>query len=169
MRSACFFAAASVLGAFGLHASSAGPPPATSGPVDALAAAPDNFILLLENDQVRVLRYTLAPGARDNWHTHPPRVGFVLSGASIRVTQADGSHRDFEEVTGDTYWSAYSPLHDTLNVGTAPYAALLIEVKGPPPTSASADSTSIQIALAIASATTGKERLSVWSSERSLR
>ena len=91
-----------------------------------------NFKLLLENDQVRVLKYTLLPGSRDRWHTHPPRVGHVLSGATIRVTRADGSHTDYDEKTGDTYWGPFSPLHDTQNIGTTPYVALLVEVKGAP-------------------------------------
>jgi quercetin dioxygenase-like cupin family protein len=67
------------------------PPPATTGPVDGLVSSPANFKLLLENAHVRVLQYTLLPGALDHWHTHPPRVGYVLSGAKIRVTEADGN------------------------------------------------------------------------------
>jgi quercetin dioxygenase-like cupin family protein len=67
------------------------PPPATTGPVDGLVSSPENFKLLLENEHVRVLQYTLLPGALDHWHTHPPRVGHVLSGAKIRVTEADGN------------------------------------------------------------------------------
>jgi quercetin dioxygenase-like cupin family protein len=110
----------------------AAPPPATKGPVDGLVSSPDNFELLLENDHVRVLQYTLLPGALDHWHTHPPRVGYVLSGAKIRVTEADGSTHDYDEKTGDTYWADFSPLHDTLNIGTTPYVALLVEVKGAP-------------------------------------
>jgi len=107
-------------------------PPAGGGPVDALSAAPGNFKLLLETDRVRVLQYTLLPGARDQRHTHPPRVGHILSGGKIRVTRADGSHQDHEEKTGDTYWADFSPLHDTLNIGTTPYVALLVEVKNVP-------------------------------------
>ena len=117
-------------------------PPATTGPVDALTAAPENFKLLLENERVRVLQYTLLPGARDHWHTHPPRVGHVLSGAKIRVTHADGSHEDYDEKTGDTYWGDFSPLHDTQNIGTTPYVAVLVEVKaasGAPASAAAPD------------------------------
>jgi quercetin dioxygenase-like cupin family protein len=108
------------------------PPPATTGPVDGLVSSPDNFKLLLENAHVRVLQYTLLPGALDHWHTHPPRVGYVLSGAKIRVTEADGSTHDYDEKTGDSYWVDFSPLHDTLNIGTTPYIALLVEVKDAP-------------------------------------
>jgi quercetin dioxygenase-like cupin family protein len=109
------------------------PPPATKGPVDGLVSSPDNFKLLHENDHVRVLQYTLLPGALDHWHTHPPRVGYVLSGAKIRVTEADGSTHDYDEKTGDTYWGDFSALHDTLNIGTTPYVALLVEVKNAAP------------------------------------
>jgi quercetin dioxygenase-like cupin family protein len=126
------------------------PPPATKGPVDGLVSSPANFKLLLENAHVRVLQYTLLPGALDHWHTHPPRVGYVLSGAKIRVTEADGSHEDYDEKTGETYWADFSPVHDTLNLDTKPYVALLIEVKGAGATSAAADTAAIQAALAAA-------------------
>ena len=136
MTSTFAFAAASALFALSPAAAQtavfAEPPPTAKGPVDALVSAPGNFKLLLDNDQVRVLQYTLLPGARDHWHTHPPRVGHVLSGAKIRVTHADGSHEDYDEKTGDTYWGEFSPLHDTLNIGTTPYVALLVEVKDAP-------------------------------------
>lgn len=134
MKSMFAYAAALAILSSGAPAAEPGafadPPPATSGPVDGLVSSPDNFKLLLENDQVRVLQYTLLPGARDHWHTHPPRTGHVLSGAKIRVTHADGSHTDYDEKTGDTYWGEFSPLHDTQNIGTTPYVALLVEVKG---------------------------------------
>jgi quercetin dioxygenase-like cupin family protein len=108
------------------------PPPATTGPVAGLVSSPDNFKLLLENDHVRVLQYTLLPAALDHWHTHPPRFGYVLSGAKIRVTEADGSHEDYDEKTGDNYWADFSPLHDTYNMGSTPYVAVLVEVKDAP-------------------------------------
>jgi ketosteroid isomerase-like protein/quercetin dioxygenase-like cupin family protein len=128
MRSILAIAAA--CGLLAATAAQAEPPPATTGPVDGLVSSPGNFRLLLENDRVRVLQYTLPPGAQDHWHTHPPRVGYVLSGAKIRVTEADGTHQDYDEKVGDIYWGEFSPLHDTLNTGQAPYVALLVEVKG---------------------------------------
>lgn len=126
------------------------PPPAISGPVDGLTSSPGNFKLLLENDNVRVLQYTLPPGAQDHWHTHPPRVGYVLSGAKIRVTEADGSHEDYDEKTGDIYWGEFSKLHDTLNTGTTPYVALLVEVKNAHPQSTAFNEAAMQAAMALA-------------------
>jgi quercetin dioxygenase-like cupin family protein len=150
MRLLSAYTVASALLLMTATASPAEPPPATKGPVDGLVSSPANFKLLLENDHVRVLQYTLPPGALDHWHTHPPRVGYVLSGAKIRVTEADGSHEDYDEKTGETYWAGFSPLHDTLNVDTRPYIALLVEVKGAGASSASADPAAIHAALVAA-------------------
>jgi hypothetical protein len=77
----------------------------------------------------------------------------VLSGAKIRVTEADGSHEDYDEKTGETYWADFSPLHDTLNLDTKPYIALLVEVKGAPANSASANAAAMQAVLAAAGPT----------------
>lgn len=150
MRSTLAYAAASALFVLSPAVGFAEPPPATTGPVDGLLSSPDNFKLLLENDQVRVLQYTLPPGARDHWHTHPLRVGHVLSGAKIRVTEADGSHKDYDEKAGETYWGEFSPLHDTLNIGTTPYIALLVEVKVAQGKLASEKDAAIQAAQAVA-------------------
>ena len=100
--------------------------------VDALTASPDNFRLVLENDRVRVLEYSLLPGKRDRRHTHPRRVAQVLSGGTLRVHFTDGRQLDFEEKAGDTSWSEASPLHDTENIGTTPIRILLVEVKDGP-------------------------------------
>jgi quercetin dioxygenase-like cupin family protein len=129
MRSTFQISAAAALWLLGATGALAEPPPATKGPVDALLSSPDNFKLLLDNDHVRVLQYTLPPGALDHWHTHPARVGYILSGAKIRVTEADGRHEDYDEKSGEIYWDGFSPLHDTLNLDTKPYIALLVEVK----------------------------------------
>lgn len=84
MKLSLGFAAASALLLLTAARAPAEPPPATKGAVDGLVSSPDNFKLLLENDHVRVLQYTLLPGALDHWHTHAPRVGYGLSGAKIR-------------------------------------------------------------------------------------
>ena len=111
--------------------SSPSPPPVAQD-VDALTASPENFRLVLENDRVRVLEYTLLPGQRDRRHTHPQRVAHVISGGKLRVGFPDGTHRDFDEIAGTSEWSKPSPLHDTQNIGTTPIKILLVEVKDRP-------------------------------------
>ena len=100
--------------------------------VDALTASPDNFRLVLENDRVRVLEYTLLPGQKDRRHTHPKRVAHVIAGGTLRVHFPDGRHLNFEEKAGDTSWGDPAPLHDTENIGTTPIKILLVEVKDGP-------------------------------------
>ena len=103
--------------------------PATAPQVDALTASPDNFRLVLENDRVRVLEYTLLPGQKDRRHTHPRRVAHVIAGGTLRVHFPDGRHLDFDEKAGSTEWGNPAPLHDTENIGTTPIKILLVEVK----------------------------------------
>ena len=110
-------------------APSAAQQPSPAPQVDALTASPDNFRLILENDNVRVLEYTLLPGQKDRRHTHPRRVAHVISGGQLRVGFPDGTHRDFDEIAGTSAWSKPSPLHDTQNIGTTPIKILLVEVK----------------------------------------
>jgi hypothetical protein len=42
------------------------------------------------------------------------------------------AYADYDEKNGETYWADFSPLHDTLNMDTTPYIALLVEVKEAP-------------------------------------
>ena len=97
--------------------------------VDGLAASPDNFRLVLENEQVRILEYHIDPGVRDRPHTHPPRVSHVISGGTLRIRLATGETFDVTEGAGETHWSGAAPLHDTENIGNTPIRILLIEVK----------------------------------------
>ena len=96
---------------------------------DGLAASPDNFRLVLENEQVRILEYHIDPGIRDRPHTHPSRVSHVISGGTLRIRLATGATFDVTEGTGETHLSGAAPLHDTENIGTTPIRILLIEVE----------------------------------------
>src|SRR5205085_8910538 len=40
---------------------------------DIVKVSPDNCKVLMENEYVRVLQYSLKPGESDNPHTHPPK------------------------------------------------------------------------------------------------
>ena len=98
-------------------------------PIDALTASPENFKLLLENEQVRVLEYTLAPGQRDEWHTHPPKVSYVVTGGTVRVTTEDGKSFLADEEAGTASWMGALGRHCVENVGTTTVRVVLTEVK----------------------------------------
>ena len=97
--------------------------------VDALKASPANFRLLLENERVRVLEYSLAPGQRDAWHTHPAKLSYVLAGGRLRIHLPDATPIEVIETTGEARWSEMLGAHSAENVGDAPVRIVLVEVK----------------------------------------
>ena len=97
--------------------------------IDAIVASPDKFKVLLENDNVRVIEYELLPGQRDQWHTHPPKVSYVIAGGTLRITTEDGSSFDITETNGTATWMDALGRHFAENIGSAPVRILLVEVK----------------------------------------
>lgn len=107
-----------------------GPAAAFAGDsLDALSQAPTRFRLLLENEHVRVLEYKLEPGEKDAWHTHPPKVSYVVTGGRLRIHLADGTHFDTDEAEGTAVWMNELPKHYAENIGKTAVKIVLIEVK----------------------------------------
>ena len=63
--------------------------------LDAVLAAPNSHRVLLENDQVRVLEVTLAPGAHEPEHTHRwPSV--MITDEPVRIRYFTGPELTYE-------------------------------------------------------------------------
>ena len=99
-------------------------------PIDAVSVSPDRFKVLLENAHVRVIEYVLLPGERDQWHTHPPKVSYVVTGGTLRITTDDGQSFLADEKTGSATWMDALGRHFATNVGKTPVRIVLIEIKG---------------------------------------
>lgn len=97
--------------------------------LDAVTAAPEQFTVILENDHVRVIGYSLEPGETDAWHTHPAKVSYVVSGGTLEVTLDDGETIMVEETAGTASWSDGLGRHTVENIGDTPVSILLVEVK----------------------------------------
>ena len=97
--------------------------------IDALKASPENFKLLLENDHVRVLEYTLKPGTKDITHTHPPKSSYIISGGQLKVHFENGDSSIFDDKAGTTSWMDYVGKHWVENIGTTEIKIILTEVK----------------------------------------
>jgi beta-alanine degradation protein BauB len=97
--------------------------------IDVLTASPDKYKLLLENEHVRVIEYTLKPGEKDNPHTHPPKSSYVISGGTFRVYPENEEPFDYVEVQGATEWSDRTTKHYVENVGNTTITILLTEIK----------------------------------------
>jgi quercetin dioxygenase-like cupin family protein len=50
--------------------------------------------LKLENDRVRVFEATLQPGDKEQPHSHPAYVTYVLTGGKVRIHLAEGATRE---------------------------------------------------------------------------
>jgi quercetin dioxygenase-like cupin family protein len=107
---------------FGAACSSGG------GSDDPVASAPTHYSVLLENDTVRVLKITYAPGEKSDMHRHPDAIVIGLSGGKTRFTMPDGKAEDAELMTNA---GLYMPAgqHAPENVGTTRLEAILVEFK----------------------------------------
>lgn len=83
-----------------------------------------------ENDRVRVLEAVLQPGDKEQMHSHPAYVIYVLAGGKMRNHGVDGKTTESEFVTGQTIFR--EPLtHWAENIGTTTIHVLLVELKQP--------------------------------------
>lgn len=97
--------------------------------IDPVDVSSNMYEIMLENEYVRVVRYTIQPGEQDNWHTHPAKVSYVASGGSLRITTSDGESFEVTEETGAASWMRPLGRHYAENIGASPVSVILVEVK----------------------------------------
>jgi quercetin dioxygenase-like cupin family protein len=88
------------------------------------------YQVVFENDRVRVLEYTDAPGDRTTPHAHPDSVMYTLSSFRRRLHQGY-QHRDVEIAAGTTGWLP-AQQHAGENIGDTSTHVLFVELKGGP-------------------------------------
>ena len=104
--------------------------------LDAVIAAPKSHIILMENDEVRVLRVVIEPGEKEPMHTHKwPSVMIMEQPARIRYYNKEDkpvfeTSRDPEQSQKlQPGWLNPEGLHAVENIDTKIYCAIRIEVK----------------------------------------
>jgi len=97
---------------------------------DPVPLYPQNYKLLFENDRVRVLDFILRKGDKENFHSHPAHVAYVITGFKIRFSFPDGQSRIRETKTGDVLFSE-AVTHSPENIGDTDAHGILIEMKTP--------------------------------------
>jgi quercetin dioxygenase-like cupin family protein len=81
-----------------------------------------------ENDRVRVLEAMLPPGTKEQVHSHPAYVIYVLEGGRYRNYAADGKITEGTFQAGDVIYR--DPLtHAAENIGDKPMHLILLELK----------------------------------------
>jgi beta-alanine degradation protein BauB len=81
-----------------------------------------------ENERVRVLEAELPPGVKEQVHSHPAYVIYVLEGGRVRNYAADGKTSETELKTGEVVYR--DPLtHAAENIGKTTMHLILVEMK----------------------------------------
>lgn len=98
---------------------------------DAVTSDPRSFRVVLENERVRVIEFRSGPGlgvCGQGMHYHPERVSVSLTGAKVRVTNAQGRSRVREVPPGHVSFEP-AVTHATENIGGSGTRTYMIELK----------------------------------------
>ena len=88
-----------------------------------------HYKVLLENDQVRVLRIHYNPKEKSVMHEHPAGVVVFLTGSKVKFTLPDGTTVDGGGKAGDAQFTDAGK-HVPRNVGRTSVEGVLVELKG---------------------------------------
>jgi hypothetical protein len=116
---------------FAAHAQDEMTPPSSNADVtadDPTMTDPDNYVAIMENPHVRVLRYHDEPGTRTHQHHHPASVLYSLSAFRRRLTFPDGTVTERSFSPGDVMWVP-AQTHIGENIGTTATEVLLVEMR----------------------------------------
>ena len=91
-------------------------------------ASPDIYQLLLENDEVLVLKMVLQPGQGDNWHHHNAETVYFEQGGSAEIKVADDKILALDIPDGFVMWHGQWQ-HQVTNTGKTPITAIIVEQK----------------------------------------
>lgn len=96
--------------------------------LDPVVTNPDNYKVVFENDQVRVLEYTDKPGYLTTPHEHPDSVMYTLSSFRRRLISDKGQTE--VEITAGTIGWLPAQKHAGENIGDTDTHVIFVELKG---------------------------------------
>ncbi|HSC29987.1 MAG TPA: hypothetical protein VLD67_22090 [Vicinamibacterales bacterium] len=103
----------------------------TAADQDPVKVDPAHHAVVLENDQVRVLRITMKPGEKTPSHQHPAGAAVLLTDASIRLTGTGVPADQPPRKAGDVVL-AEPTTHVVENTGKTASEVILVELKSSP-------------------------------------
>lgn len=96
---------------------------------DPVKTAPKNYKkVLLENDNVRVLQFEMAPKEVIPWHTHPNHVIYALSDGKIEITDKGKEAVTMDVKAGDAVFIP-AVTHMARNIGSTTIKLIITEIK----------------------------------------
>jgi quercetin dioxygenase-like cupin family protein len=103
----------------------------TASAQDAAKVNPKTIKVKLDNEKVRVFEATLHPGDKEQMHSHPSYIIYVLSGGTTRSHSPDGKVTERTYKAGDVIYR--DPLtHWAENIGKTTIHLLVVELKQSP-------------------------------------
>ena len=95
---------------------------------DPVKVVANHYKVVLENDQVRVLKIHYGPHEKSVMHHHPGAVAVFLSDGDVKFTFPDGKSQDSHPKAGEALWTAAQD-HLPENLSDKPLDVMLVEVK----------------------------------------
>jgi quercetin dioxygenase-like cupin family protein len=100
----------------------------TASAQDAAKVNPKTIKVKLDNEKVRVFEATLHPGDKEQMHSHPSSIIYVLSGGVARSHSPDGTTKEATYKAGDVIYR--DPLtHWAENIGKTTIHLIVVELK----------------------------------------
>jgi len=99
---------------------------------DVAVANPKSIRVKLDNEHVRVLEATLRPGYKENPHSHPSSIVYVLAGGKVRSHLPDGTSTEATYTVGQTVYRDPVPQHWAENIGKTTIRLIVVELKPQP-------------------------------------
>ena len=95
---------------------------------DPIDVAPDGYSVMLENDRMRVPKYSGESGAKTATHSHPDLVAIPLSDGMAKFTMANGETQEAEMHAGG---AMFMPSHDNATevTGEGMMEGVIVELK----------------------------------------
>jgi len=91
-------------------------------------ASPDIYQLLMENDEVMVLKMVLKPGQSDGWHKHNAETVYFEQGGKAKIKTSDTDFVELEIPQGYVMWHDQWE-HQVTNTGDSTITAIIVERK----------------------------------------
>lgn len=104
-------------------------PEAIEPAADATVSDPDNYHLLYENEDVRILHVVYEPGHTSNLHMHPDLAAVVVNDVHFMFTAMDGTESEVDLPAGTALFNE-AQAHTVSNVGDTAGEVILVELLG---------------------------------------
>ena len=96
--------------------------------MDPVKLDPKHYSVVLENDEVRVLRAKYGPHEKSVMHEHPASVAVSITDYHVKMTSGDGKSQDLSSKAHDAVWTDPGK-HLPENLSDKPMEVMVIELK----------------------------------------